>query len=159
MSGKRLLSISYQLVEFIPERLNQGVLYISIRFGTASHKCCCGCGEKVVTPLNPTDWSLRLEGEAVTLYPSIGNWSYACRSHYWIRRGKVIWAGDMSQKKIENNRAVEQAKKQTSFAAVNKKKNLPQEKLQKAGHENGLSIFDMLQQAPRLLTEFLKRML
>ena len=124
MTDKRQIHISHQFVEFIPERLDEGVLYISKRYGTAIHKCCCGCGEEVVTPLNPTDWSLRMDGNFVTLEPSIGNWSYACRSHYWIRRSKVIWAGQMSQHRIERGRAINSVKKQVYFKEINRKKTL-----------------------------------
>ncbi len=28
----------------------------------------------------------------MSLDPSIGNWSLACQSHYWIREDKVRWA-------------------------------------------------------------------
>lgn len=125
MTGKRQTHISHQFVEFIPERLDEGVLYISKRYGTAVHKCCCGCGEEVVTPLNPADWSLRMDGNVITLSPSIGNWSYACQSHYWIRRSKVVWAGQMSQQRIEKGRALERATKQAYFEAVNRRKSLP----------------------------------
>jgi hypothetical protein len=38
-------------VEFIPKALEDGVLYISTKYRTASHRCCCGCGTKIVTPL------------------------------------------------------------------------------------------------------------
>ena len=38
-------------VEFIPKVLDEGVLYISRRFNTASHLCCCGCSFKVVIPV------------------------------------------------------------------------------------------------------------
>lgn len=31
-------------------------------------------------------------GETVSLRPSVGNWSYPCQSHYWLRRGRVEWA-------------------------------------------------------------------
>lgn len=120
----RQTHLSHQLVEFIPERLVEGVLYISQRYGTAAHKCCCGCGEEVVTPLTPTDWSLQIHGNAVTLHPSIGNWSYACRSHYLIRRSKVVWAGQMSQQQIERGQEIEQAVKQKYFEAVNRKKDI-----------------------------------
>lgn len=116
--------LSHQLVEFIPERLEEGALYISQRYGTAAHKCCCGCGEEVITPLTPTDWSLQMDGNVVTLYPSIGNWSFACRSHYWIRRSKVIWAGQMSQQEIKRGRAIDRATKQAYFEVVNRKKAL-----------------------------------
>ncbi len=120
----RQTQLSHQFVEFIPERLDQGVLYISQRYGTAAHKCCCGCGEEVITPLNPTDWCLRMDGNVVTLHPSIGNWSFACRSHYWIRRNKVVWAGEMPQRQIERSRAIDRAAKDGYFETVNRKKAL-----------------------------------
>lgn len=113
--------LSHQFVEFIPEQLEEGVLYISQRYGTAAHRCCCGCGEEVITPLTPTDWAFQVDGNVVTLHPSIGNWSFTCRSHYWIRRSKVIWAGQMSQPQIERGRAIDRAAKQAYFEAVNRK--------------------------------------
>jgi Family of unknown function (DUF6527) len=33
--------------------------------------CCCGCGEKVVTPLRPTDWKLIFDGKTISLDPSL----------------------------------------------------------------------------------------
>ncbi len=114
--------VAPQFVEYIPERLDEGILYISEKYGTATHKCCCGCGEEVVTPLNPTDWSLKIEGNLVTLDPSIGNWSFACRSHYWIRRGQVIWAASMTQWQIERVRALDHANKEAYFSAKNQEK-------------------------------------
>lgn len=108
-----------QFVEYIPERLADGILYVSEKYGTAMHKCCCGCGEEVVTPLNPTDWSLQIEGNLVTLDPSIGNWSFACRSHYWIRWGQVIWAATLTQCQIERVRAFDRANKEAYFRAKN----------------------------------------
>jgi len=125
MTGKRQTHVSHQFVDFIPERLDEGVVYISRRYGTAVHKCCCGCGEEVVTPLNPADWSLRVDGNVITLSPSIGNWSYACQSHYLIRRSKVVWAGKMSQQRIEKGRARERATKQAYFEAINRNKSIP----------------------------------
>jgi hypothetical protein len=96
----RLYSISHLYVEYIPEHLLSGVLYISKRFRTASHLCCCGCGRKVVTPLNPAKWSLVDHGANVSLSPSIGNWNYPCRSHYFITRNHVRWAGKMNQRQV-----------------------------------------------------------
>lgn len=91
-------------VEFIPETLEEGKIYISQTYATAAHKCCCGCGHKVVTPLSPTGWRLTVDGEHVSLYPSIGNWGFPCRSHYWIRRNVVHWSYEMSQREIEAGR-------------------------------------------------------
>lgn len=133
----RQTHLSPQFVEFIPERLEEGILYISQRYGTAAHNCCCGCGKEVITPLTPTDWSLRKDGNGVTLQPSIGNWSLPCRSHYWIRRNEVIWAGQMSQQRIEHGRAINRATKQAYFEAVNRKKEMSSNSSSKeASHQN-----------------------
>lgn len=118
----RQTHLAHQFVDFIPERLENGMLYISRRYGTAVHKCCCGCGEEVVTPLNPTDWSVQINNNLVTLYPSIGNWSFACQSHYWIRGSKVIWADRMSPQMIERGRVADRAAKQAYFDSVTKQK-------------------------------------
>jgi hypothetical protein len=59
--------IQPEFVEFIPERLNPGILYVSRRFSTATHLCCCGCGSEVVTPLNPAKWRLTERGGKVSL--------------------------------------------------------------------------------------------
>jgi hypothetical protein len=69
------------------------------------HKCCCGCGKEVVTPLSPTDWKLIYDGKTISLDPSIGNWGFECRSHYWIRNSRVRWAARWSQDKINAGRA------------------------------------------------------
>lgn len=97
----KLVSITPQFVELIPREIHEGVLYISEKYGTASHKCCCGCGMKVVTSLSPARWRLYREGNLVTMHPSIGNWDFPCRSHYWIRKNRVVWSGAMSQQKIQ----------------------------------------------------------
>lgn len=87
-------------VDFIPETLAPGVLYISNRYSTASHLCCCGCGLEVVTPLNPAKWRLAEENGRVSLNPSIGNWSFPCQSHYWISHDRVQWARAMSPDRV-----------------------------------------------------------
>lgn len=97
-------AIRPEFVEFIPRVLDDGVLYISREYATAAHQCCCGCGQRVVTPLSPAGWRIRVRGERVTLYPSIGNWSFPCRSHYWIRRNRVVWSYQMSDEEIEAGR-------------------------------------------------------
>ena len=96
--------LKHEFVEFIPDELEQGTIYISIRFATASHLCICGCGNKVVTPIRPTDWILIFDGKTVSLDPSIGNWSFPCQSHYWIRNNRVKWAPKWSRKQIERGR-------------------------------------------------------
>jgi hypothetical protein len=96
----RITNIRPRFVEYIPDQLEDGVLYISERFRTCSHNCCCGCGEEVVTPLSPAEWRLTKEGNSVSLWPSVGNWDYACRSHYVISRNQVKWAAAMNSKQI-----------------------------------------------------------
>lgn len=103
--------LSHRFVEFIPEVLEDGVLYVSIAYGTVSHRCCCGCGREVVTPLTPTDWKLIFDGETVSLHPSIGNWNFPCRSHYWIQRNQVEWAEDWSDRQVEAADAKDRMKK------------------------------------------------
>ncbi|MGA2384974.1 MAG: DUF6527 family protein [Candidatus Bathyarchaeia archaeon] len=88
----KITTIKPKFVRYIPEDVADGVLYISIPYATAVHKCPCGCGEIVVTPIKPKDWFLTWNGETVTLKPSIGNFSLACQSHYWIIENKIIWA-------------------------------------------------------------------
>lgn len=83
--------IEPRFVTNVPRTLEPGVLYVSMEFGTAVHACFCGCGEHVVTPLAPKDWSLLYDGEAISLWPSIGNWNMACRSHYLIQRNEIVW--------------------------------------------------------------------
>ena len=109
-------------VEFVPKQLEEGVLYISERFRTASHLCACGCGTKVVTPLSPAEWQLRKEGDLVSLYPSIGNWNDPCQSHYFIRRSRVLWAGRMSANQIASVQAKDRADKERHVDLVNKGK-------------------------------------
>ncbi|MBK7143581.1 MAG: hypothetical protein IPH75_16080 [bacterium] len=97
--------ITHKFVEKIPDKLDEKVLYVSSKYGTAVHKCFCGCGEEVVTPLSPTDWKLSFNGKTVSLYPSIGNWSLKCQSHYWIKNGRVVWVPKWTPDKIRSGRA------------------------------------------------------
>lgn len=87
--------ITHQFVEFIPEKLAEGVIFVSTSYCVASHLCCCGCGKEVVTPIAPNEWSVTFYGESVTLHPSIGNWRFPCRSHYWIRKNRVEWVPEL----------------------------------------------------------------
>src|SRR5271156_517987 len=109
-------SFKHQFVELIPEELQDAMLYVSMRFATVSHLCACGCRTKVVTPLKPTDWKLTFDGKTITLYPSIGNWNFPCRSHYWIKNNRVKWAEDWSQSRIDAGRAHDRRAKERYFS-------------------------------------------
>lgn len=99
-----MMKLEHRFVEFVPKELENNVLYISIRFRTAVHKCACGCGIKTVTPLSPTDWKLIFNGKSVSLDPSIGNWGFPCQSHYWIYKNKIEWAPKWSEEMIEKGK-------------------------------------------------------
>lgn len=100
----RCQRLEHRFVESIPEKLDAGVLYVSVEFCAAAHACCCGCGEEVVTPLSPAAWRVTFDGESVSLWPSIGNWSLPCRSHYVIERGVVTTALPWSDAQVEAGR-------------------------------------------------------
>jgi hypothetical protein len=103
--------LEHRFVDHIPERLEEGVLYVSMEYATSAHSCCCGCGEEVVAPFTPTDWKMTFDGETISLRPSIGNWTLKCRSHYVIDRGKVIEAKPWSDEQVEAERRRDQAAK------------------------------------------------
>jgi hypothetical protein len=115
----RIGSIRPVYVDSFPKTLEDGILYISRPFSTACHRCCCGCGAKIVTPIRPTEYSLTDASGRVSLYPSIGNWSHPCRSHYVIRDGQVLAAGAMKQAEINAGRAFDEAEKKAYFSAPN----------------------------------------
>lgn len=118
-------SMTHKFIEFIPKVLENGVIYISMEYGAVTHLCCCGCGEKVFTPLSPTDWKLTYDGETISVYPSIGNWSLPCKSHYWIKNSKVKWAESWADEKIEYNRIQDRSNKEKYYKTMDdKKKNL-----------------------------------
>jgi hypothetical protein len=92
--------LDHQFVRHMPDALSPGILYISMEYATASHLCCCGCGEEVVTPFAPAQWKMTFNGDAVSLHPSVGNWLLKCRSHYVVHDGKVVDAGPWSDAQI-----------------------------------------------------------
>lgn len=112
----RYTQIQPRFVKGIPRNLEPGVFYVSLEYGTAVHSCFCGCGKEVVTPLTPTDWRLTIDGEFVSLWPSVGNWNLPCRSHYVIKRNQVIEAGSWSKSKIEAEQRRDKAAKAKFYA-------------------------------------------
>lgn len=113
---KKPTTLTFKFADAIPAKLEEGKLYISLEYATAVHKCCCGCGKEVVTPLAPTDWKMTYDGETVSLYPSIGNWSFACRSHYWIDRSTVRWASQWTDEQITAGRMRDRFAKNRYFS-------------------------------------------
>lgn len=114
-------TIQHKFVEFIPNQIEQDVLYISVEYKTAVHLCACGCGNKVVTPFSPTDWELRFDGKTVSLSPSIGNWSFECKSHYWITKSEIHYARKWKDWEIEEGRKKDVKRKKRFFRQRKKK--------------------------------------
>jgi hypothetical protein len=106
-------TIQHRFVKYIPDELEEGVLYISMEYRTAVHKCICGCGNKVVTPITPDSWTFSFNGKTVSLSPSIGNWNFECKSHYFIRNSTIVLARkwysleNSDSKKKRNNKRKE----------------------------------------------------
>lgn len=124
---KSEIVLAHEFVEFIPEEMQEQTLYISTTYGTAVHKCCCGCGREVVTPLSPAAWQLTFDGKWVSLYPSIGSWSLPCQSHYFITKNKVVWAPQWSQEQIARGRKQEAMARELYFSGASSANNSAQE--------------------------------
>lgn len=114
---QKLDRIELARVEFVPKELKPGILYVAEEFGAAVHLCACGCGEKVSTPLRPTEWTLKESDAGPTLDPSVGNWQLPCRSHYWIREGKVVWSGQWTAAQVASGRRAEEERRCAYYAA------------------------------------------
>jgi hypothetical protein len=119
-------ALAHEFVEFIPDAIAEGKIYVSIAFATAVHKCACGCGKEVVTPLSPTDWKLIFDGKTVSLEPSIGNWGFPCRSHYWDRNNRALWAEDWSRARVDAKRAHDRRAKD-EYYSVGEEEAMPPE--------------------------------
>jgi hypothetical protein len=63
-------------------------------FKWACMKCPCGCDELLTLSLMRShypNWSLVIDKKhRPTLSPSVVN-RKGCKSHFWIRKGKIIW--------------------------------------------------------------------
>lgn len=90
MKTLKKVSIVPVFVEFIPDELEEGKLYISEKYKTAVHNCLCGCGTRSITPMSghpPHDWKVVKESEGViSLIGSVGNFQFPCKSHYIITK-------------------------------------------------------------------------
>ena len=112
---QEMTNIKLLKVRYIPKTLEPGVLYVSEEFGAALHLCACGCGSKVSTPIGPTDWTIKHTPSGPTLVPSVGSWQLPCKSHYWIREGRIDWYGAWTPEQIEAGRQAEQQRHHAYF--------------------------------------------
>lgn len=114
---QKLDRIELARVEYIPKQPEHGILYVAEEFSAAVHLCACGCGSKVSTPLRPTEWTLTETSHGASLDPSVGNWQLPCRSHYWIRDGRIVWSGVWTEKQIADGRRAEEERRRAYFDA------------------------------------------
>lgn len=116
--------ISLLKVKYLPKELEAGVLYYSKKYGIAGHLCPCGCGNKIMTPLGPSEWSITIKKGKASLYPSIGNWQLPCKSHYWINKGEIEWSYQWTQEEIEQGQQYEEKKRLEYYKRRNNQKSL-----------------------------------
>ena len=122
MSEKTKYNIQLERVETMSRELKPGILYVSDRFQVAAHLCPCGCGNKVITPLGLTEWKFTMKNNKPSLYPSIGNWQFPCRSHYWITEGIIEWSGQWSEKQIKAGRKAEMKRRREYYQGQKSKR-------------------------------------
>ncbi len=111
-------TISLRHVRYLPRELELGILYVSAEYAVAGHLCACGCGNKVITPLGPAEWTFSERNEHPTLSPSIGNWQLPCRSHYIISGGQILWSFQWSETQIAAGRRDEDLRRQAYYSSL-----------------------------------------
>ncbi|SOC89899.1 hypothetical protein SAMN05421890_4887 [Ensifer adhaerens] len=112
-------TFSLQKSTYVPKELSDGVLYVSLEYKVAVHRCACGCGSKVTTPLGPTEWSFSEHNGRPTLSPSVGNWQLPCRSHYIIRNGNIHWENQWTDEQVLAGRQREQLRREAYYSQLN----------------------------------------
>jgi hypothetical protein len=114
-----ITKLNHVFIDTIPDELEEGILYISLRFRVIMHSCCCGCKNKVVTPLSPARWKMTFDGKTISLTPSIGNWNFDCESHYWITNSEVEWARKWVKNEIIGGKEYEREKRKLYYKEIN----------------------------------------
>lgn len=114
-------SMKYRIleVEQFPDSFLPGILYWSKKFKISAHLCACGCGDVINLPVDPANYSIRIDRGGPTLRPSVGNWN-VCNAHYFITNGEVRWAAKWTPEQIEAGREFEESRRETYYAARNR---------------------------------------
>lgn len=120
----KIRRMELQNVHYMPKVLEPGILYVSEEFHTAGHLCACGCGAKIRTPLGPTEWAMKVTPTGPSLWPSVGNWQRACRSHYVIDHGSIIWCGQWTPEQVVEGRHLEQVRRQAHYTVASYQKGI-----------------------------------
>lgn len=103
-------------VEQFPDTFQPGVLYWSKKFKISAHLCACGCGDVINLPVDPANYSIRVDKRGPTLRPSVGNWN-VCNAHYFITNGEVRWAVKWTAEQIAAGRAAEDARRDAYYSS------------------------------------------
>lgn len=114
----KLNRISLLRVHYMPRQFEPGILYVSEEYGTAMHLCACGCGLKVTTPILPSRWSFKDTPHGPSLWPSVGNWTQPCNSHYVIDDGDIVWCESWSPEAVMAGREREKAKRDAHYKGL-----------------------------------------
>ena len=119
---QKLAKIKLARVKYIPKSLEPGILYVSEEYEAAVHLCACGCGHKVSTPLGAAEWSFTDAQNGPSLKPSIGNWEFPCKSHYWISGGLVIWSETWTPARVEAARHAEDERRRDHYDQLQRRR-------------------------------------
>ena len=140
--GARVDRLVPTFVDSVPARLEEGRLYVALRYRTVTHLCACGCGVEVNTPLHPTGWAITYDGVAVSLWPSVGNWSEKCRSHYVVEKNMVRWSRSWSREEIGGGRARRRREIEEYYGTVKRIESGPAGVGAVGGHAGALGLGD-----------------
>ena len=93
------------LMEEPPVRRDEGEMFASYKLVPRGNPASMTDVQKASgsNRASPNDWSMTLDGE-ISLCPSIGNRSFECQSHYYIRRNKVVWLRPFGETEPEPRR-------------------------------------------------------
>ena len=93
----------YQIASDVPNKIKKEIVYIIQNDGYPWQiimLCPCGCNKNLQMNLMKDYkpwWSFEVDKKnRITLYPSIHR-IVGCRSHFFIKKGKVIWASDYNR--------------------------------------------------------------
>ena len=74
-------ALTHQFVHYIPADLAEGILYVSLTYNTAVHRCACGCGEQGRHPHHPSRLAALLRRRGSITHPVDRELGLPCRSH------------------------------------------------------------------------------
>jgi len=87
--------LTIERIENVPDtEFTPGVLYV-LGDSKCAFKCPCGCGVSIWLTLGGSihpRWNLTEKNGIPTVTPSV-NRVVGCKSHFWIREGRIQWAG------------------------------------------------------------------